>query len=798
MDNLSFNKFLQNDFFNDETGNPHFLCLQEENGFMKGTKSNITKDELYKLQEVGEMSYYDKINKKDKKYKIIPLEQSTHYELLLRHTGNIVCIDVDGFHEEGLKEVIDIKDDAIAMFGDYPFTLSRKKKLPHYFIRLTGINLNDCKNEVDIFKHFKGDILVNHVWEKKNNEIINYFGNIPEVKYDDLLPLLKKDIRPKEKKNTLTNTTYTCNEQADKFIDIINIEYLSNYSDWCKIIWAGKACKISKDFLITISKKANNYSDDGFDNVYNSYDEPRFTLGTIKYYARLSNKDKYYELISNEFDVTKRSDYDYATFYSKMYGDNYIFRGGELYCFYKNKWRLDDKNRLLKHDIQNNLLLFVNKEIKKVSNFYNNKVLTADEIKTYKEKLEELGKYSMGFTSVSKLNQISENFINIINANQVDNENYFDDKPYLFCFNNKNFNLLTSKEVEISKEDYITENTHYDYEECTKEQIEKIDELFTQIFPNPEIRKCYLSVLFMGLTGVRLERFFLLNGCGRNGKGLINELYAMLLGDDYYYKLPVDVLTSKMNLSSGANPQVAGMDNKRFVISSEPEDECKLRMAMIKDLTGSSEISARKLFSNNCKVRMKCCLMFECNKKPKIMGRIDQSVMERVVDIPFVSHFTSDPDRVDIENHIYPVNTYYKENEFKQSHKIALFQYILRNAPKELYLPKIIVERSKNYVMDSDELYEWFKDNYEYTNDNNDILKMKDVYDLFRSSEFFQEKNKEEKRALNKKGFIEKVNDSLAFKGLYFNDQKTINKVVYNERIIKYKLKEKDEENNED
>ena len=159
------------------------------------------------------------------------------------------------------------------------------------------------------------------------------------------------------------------------------------------------------------------------------------------------------------------------------------------------------------------------------------------------------------------------------------------------------------------------------------------------------------------------------------------------------------------------------------------------------------------------------------------MGRIDQSVMERVVDIPFVSHFTSDPDRVDIENHIYPVNTYYKENEFKQSHKIALFQYILKNAPKELYLPKIIVERSKNYVMDSDELYEWFKDNYEYTNDNNDILKMKDVYE---------------------KGFIEKVNDSLAFKGLYFHDQKKINGINYYERIIKYKLKEKDEENNED
>ena len=26
------------------------------------------------------------------------------------------------------------------------------------------------------------------------------------------------------------------------FLDIINEQYLSNFSDWTKIIWAGKAC----------------------------------------------------------------------------------------------------------------------------------------------------------------------------------------------------------------------------------------------------------------------------------------------------------------------------------------------------------------------------------------------------------------------------------------------------------------------------------------------------------------------------------------------------------------------------
>ena len=92
--------------------------------------------------------------------------------------------------------------------------------------------------------------------------------------------------------------------------------------------------------------------------------------------------------------------------------------------------------------------------------------------------------------------------------------------------------------------------------------------------------------------------------------------------------------------------------------------------------------------------------------------------------------------------------------------------------------------------MDSDELFEWFNEHYELTNNKEHILKMVDVYDLFKSSDFFQEKTKEEKRKLNKKGFIEAIASSVSFKGKYFNDIKTIKGATYSERIIKYKLKE--------
>jgi phage/plasmid-associated DNA primase len=235
---------------------------------------------------------------------------------------------------------------------------------------------------------------------------------------------------------------------------------------------------------------------------------------------------------------------------------------------------------------------------------------------------------------------------------------------------------------------------------------------------------------------------------------------------------------------------VENMDNKRFILSSEPDDDVKLRMSMIQDITGGAEINARKLFSSQCRVRMKQTQVLECNKKPKLSGRIDQSVLERIVDIPFISHFTSNLEDVDETNHIYPVNTFYKSSEFQQEYKCALFRYILNNARKELFLPPCITARSANFVMDSDELFEWFNENYELTSSKDDILKMVDVYDLFKSSDFFQEKTKEEKRKLNKKGFIEAIASSVAFKGKYFNDTKKINDFTDGERIIKYKLKE--------
>jgi len=46
--------------------------------------------------------------------------------------------------------------------------------------------------------------------------------------------------------------------------------------------------------------------------------------------------------------------------------------------------------------------------------------------------------------------------------------------------------------------------------------MKEIETIINNIFPNPETKKTYLSILWMGLTGIRQEKFFIANGGGRN------------------------------------------------------------------------------------------------------------------------------------------------------------------------------------------------------------------------------------------------------------------------------------------
>ena len=175
-------------------------------------------------------------------------------------------------------------------------------------------------------------------------------------------------------------------------------------------------------------------------------------------------------------------------------------------------------------------------------------------LKTKYEKLKEILKT---VERTTWLNNIWKELQSIVKCKCEKLE--FDTNPDLIAFNNKKYNFKTKEWSDIKYDDFVSMNTGKDWKEPTKEQLDCISKLFEEIFPNPEIRKSYLSILYNACIGGKKDKFVIANGKGGNGKGLINELVKVLLGD-YAYEAPVSLLTREFR--GGANPELANVHKK--------------------------------------------------------------------------------------------------------------------------------------------------------------------------------------------------------------------------------------------
>ena len=97
-------------------------------------------------------------------------------------------------------------------------------------------------------------------------------------------------------------------------------------------------------------------------------------------------------------------------------------------------------------------------------------------------------------------------------------------------------------------------------------------------------------------------------------------------------------------------------------------------------------------------------------------------------------------------------------------------------------------KKNKKETCDGSTFLEWFNDNYE-KGDENDIIKLKDLYEIFKSSDNYKNLTKELKRKYNKKKMTKDISESVLLKKYYRNDQKQINGFSYTERLHNYKKK---------
>ncbi|WP_337101992.1 phage/plasmid primase, P4 family [Paenibacillus sp. YIM B09110] len=158
--------------------------------------------------------------------------------------------------------------------------------------------------------------------------------------------------------------------------------------------------------------------------------------------------------------------------------------------------------------------------------------------------------------------------------------------------------------------------------------------------PRSEELRYLQKALGYALTGsVKEHAFFIMHGRrGRNGKGVIFNTVAAILGD-YVEHIPPDVLLAKkLESGGGPTPSIAKLKGARLVLASETDRGRRLDEALIKGLTGGDPITARFLNQNDFTFKPAFKIFLQTNYMPNVDGS-DDGIWDRIKKLDFLRYF---------------------------------------------------------------------------------------------------------------------------------------------------------------
>ena len=571
-------------------------------------------------------------------------------------------------------------------------------------------------------------------------------------------------------------------DEISEKAEIIDLKYINFYPDWFKIICSLKNNNLNNHAVaLHITKKSKHYDQiNGQQYFQQRWDEIpvgkyNYSIGTFNHYAKSSNSKVYYEIIAKyrktEISTVLKSptEENIAKCFHSLFGEDFLFSNEIVYHWNGIVWE-QSKTALRRCFTNEFTQIFINVQISYLNDMKNTEAGSDDYM--------FLSKKNKIITEIIKnlqQNGLIKAVVNDAIKPYIENNNVeFEMNPFSFCFNDKVFNLKTCEFMEPNKDDRMTLTTGYNYRKPTVDETKTLNDLFDKVFPIPEERKLYLISLATGLYGKTLEKFILANGSGRNGKGFTNELVLKTVGN-YGYTCSNSVLLNP--IKDGPNPTIANLNNKRIVFYREPDTDNnkKINSSTVKELTGGNEINARGLYSGNTKTQLKATHILECNTKPKMSGETDDAIFMRLIDMGFRSTFIKCENEIDESNYIFQGNDRIKDLDFQDQHKFALFHILIdhwklfyaKNLNIDEFIPASILDRSKEYLKNSNEMFLWFEENYEKVEDDTEVIEISAIFEDFKNSNVCLNYTKAEKREMNKSKFLEKISKNLFLRKFY-------------------------------
>lgn len=227
-----------------------------------------------------------------------------------------------------------------------------------------------------------------------------------------------------------------------------------------------------------------------------------------------------------------------------------------------------------------------------------------------------------------------------------------DSDIYLLNLKNGTLDLRTGILEKHRKEDYITRIVDIEYDEkaLCPNWMEFLDKVF---MGDKDMIDFVQTSVGYSITGSQKEQcFYMLHGNGANGKTTFLNTIKMITGDYSDYLKASSLMTRQFD--DGARGDLAKLQGKRFVCSSELNEGQYFDESLLKCLTGGESIPVRFLYGEEFNLKPMFKIWVSTNERPRIRGT-DLGIWRRVRLIPFLYTFTEEERNKDfMEQYIIP------------------------------------------------------------------------------------------------------------------------------------------------
>ncbi len=657
------------------------------------------------------------------KAKQIKLER---YEYGAADCRELKHIDVD-IKEQHLLNPNPILDKALEVVekakSKYPYFLSSSKNLPHFLFRgdteslldrlSTNYKIDNASEYIEIlnggWSYFPLDGII---YNPENpvptlEEIKGFMGleiivNKKKEENKRKIKVLDEGIESDEDKNEYIENLLDCIKNEGEGI---------HYDDYIRIIWGLRNhSSYNYNSALQFSSRSSKHDKTIFKSLWNKTKEGN-TLGTVHYYAKKHNPDKYKKLYKPL--QLKPTEEGLTKLFLELEGETVSYSNETIYL-YKKEWEADCRKKLkLKSLIRTTL---------------NGFIISLLEVNQHKEESQlHLNKIHLKLHQRKTIDNIAELLTQDLATLNLDIE--FDtnrEQLYNIQFNNGLYDLKKMAFRKRTKKDFITKKLKWDYDpNISKYALDEIKDFFRKLQPNEKQRRFSLGWLARCLDGNLGQSKFKMNigYTAENGKSTEFNIHSLIF-PIYSYKLSANFFS--LDNSKRHKELIHLLRNPIRFSYIEELRQNKLDGDFLKEFS-DGKINCEIMYGESITKTIQATLNTCANKDFNIDS--DNGVQRRGVLQYYKSEFKNKYTEDNYKNNTFLKKLdYFKRYEDDDKLKNAYF-YLLLQHYKEYEIPKENETLFNDIAEEYDPLSSDFNATFEITKDNNDILSKNEVFE---------------------------------------------------------------------